>query len=227
MAQGVAWGARELGFHAPSSCPTLLAHQAGRRRATRRARSFRFRTTSGGRRSPIMVARNFWDVHHPSESAASWPATETIGLEIVEDLTTRHGARPLRRRGLISGSRRRFARARRTRRFRLRVSTSTPLTAALAAGEPVQVERTPRFVTVSVDAACSPRCGQSSAVWWMARSSRPRGCRACRAAARRARGVVPEGAAQRLSPSRSRTRRRPPQVVCVVSGGNIDSKILI
>jgi threonine dehydratase len=169
---------------------------------------------------------------HPVADRGVMAGNGTIGLEIAEDLPDVDTVLvPFGGGGLISGIATAIrARAPHARIFGCEVSTSTPLTAALAAGAPVQVDRTPSFVD-----GIGGR-GVLGEMWPIV-SSLVDGAlvapladvgRAVRLLVERAR-VVAEGAgatpvAAALALSESTDRRK---VVCVVSGGNIDSSILI
>jgi threonine dehydratase len=233
MAQGVAWGARALGV----SCTVVMPDSAPRTKLDAVARL-------GA--SIVQVPYDEWWATlaehgragipgafiHPVADRGVMAGNGTIGLEIVEDLPDVDTVLvPFGGGGLISGIATAIrARAPHARIFGCEVSTSTPLTAALGAGAPVQVERTPSFVD-----GIGGR-GVLDEMWPIV-SSLVDGAlvapladvgRAVRLLVERAR-VVAEGAgatpvAAALALSGSADRRK---VVCVVSGGNIDSSILI
>ena len=108
--------------------------------------------------------------------------------------------------------------------FAAEVATAAPLAASLEAGEPVKVEYTPSFVDGIGGRRCSRRCSSWRGSSWTARSSQAsrRSTDAVRLLAERNR-VVAEGAGATPVAARARRSRRHGKVVCVVSGGNIDS----
>jgi threonine dehydratase len=233
MAQGVAWGARSLGV----PCTVIMPDSAPRTKLDAVARL-------GA--SIVQVPYDEWwatltehgrdgisgEFIHPVADRGVMAGNGTIGLEIVEDLPDVDTVLvPFGGGGLISGIATAIrARAPHARIFGCEVSTSTPLTAALAAGAPVQVERTPSFVD-----GIGGR-GVLGEMWPIV-SSLVDGAlvapladvgRAVRLLVERAH-IVAEGAgatpvAAALALSESPDRRK---IVCVVSGGNIDSSILI
>ena len=112
--------------------------------------------------------------------------------------------------------------------FGCEVSTSTPLTAALAAGEPVVVDRTPSFVDGIGGRGVLPEM-------WPLVSALLDGAliaeldevkSAVRLLVERAR-VVAEGAGAVPVAAALAGRGGTGRVVCVVSGGNIDLRTLI
>jgi threonine dehydratase len=233
MAQGVAWGARELGI----PCTVVMPDSAPRTKLDAVARL-------GA--SIVQVPYDEWWATlakhgragipgafiHPVADRGVMAGNGTIGLEIIEDLPDVDLVLvPFGGGGLISGIATAIrARAPQAKIFGCEVSTSTPLTAALAAGAPVRVERTPSFVD-----GIGGR-GVLDEMWPIV-SSLVDGAlvapldavgRAVRLLVERAR-VVAEGAgatpvAAALALSAASDRRK---IVCVVSGGNIDSKTLI
>ncbi|MEO7086384.1 MAG: threonine/serine dehydratase [Gemmatimonadaceae bacterium] len=233
MAQGVAWGARALGIPCtvvmPDSAPGTKLDAVARLGAEIVQVPYDewWATLANHGREGIPGA-----FIHPVADRGVMAGNGTIGLEIVEDLPDVDTVLvPFGGGGLISGIATAIrARAPRATIFGCEVSTSTPLTAAFAAGAPVQVERTPSFVD-----GIGGR-GVLAEMWPIV-SSLVDGALvaplddvggAVRLLLERAR-VVAEGAgatpvAAALALSASEARRK---VVCVVSGGNIDSRILI
>jgi threonine dehydratase len=153
----------------------------------------------------------------------------TIGLEIIEDLPSADAVLvPFGGGGLISG----IATAVRALMpdssvFGCEVSTSTPLSAAFAAGGPVTVERTPSFVDGIGGRGVLPE------MWPIVRS-RVTGAlispldevaSAVRLLVERAR-IVAEGAGATPVAAALAGRGGTGRVVCVVSGGNIDTDVL-
>jgi threonine dehydratase len=162
---------------------------------------------------------------HPVSDPAVVAGNGTIGLEIVEDLPDVDTVLvPFGGGGLSSG----IATALRAVKpnvtvFGCEVATSTPLTAALAAGEPRRVERTPSFV----DGIGG--MGVLTDMWPLVStllngalvSSVEQIVDAVRLLAERAR-VVAEGAGA-AGLAAALGHRVAGKVVCVVSGGNIDA----
>jgi len=149
MAQGVAWGARALGVE----CTVIMPDSAPRTKIDAVERL--------GAAIVFLPYDEWWATlvnhgHdglrgtfiHPVADRAVMAGNGTIGLEIAEDLPDASAVLvPFGGGGLVSG----VATAvrglmPRTRVYACEVSTSTPLTAAYAAGEPVSVERAPSFV---------------------------------------------------------------------------------
>ena len=239
MAQGVAFGAREIGV----SCTVIMPDSAPRAKvdAVRRL----------GAEIVSLPYDDWWQTladHgragvsgtfiHPVADAKVIAGNGTIGLEIVEDLPEVDAVLvPFGGGGLVTGiATAVHAIAPRAKVYGCEVATATPLAAAFAAREPVVVERTPSFVDgiggrgvlpemwplveQLVDGALVATLDEVGA--------------AIKLLVERAH-VVAEGAGAtpvaaalggRLPRGASRTDG-PARVVCVVSGGNIDSKILI
>jgi threonine dehydratase len=231
MAQGVAWGARAAGV----ACTVVMPETAPQ---TKVAAMERF-----GARIVYLPYDEWWQTladHgrpgiagtfiHPVADRLVMAGNGTIGLEIAEDLPDVDAILvPFGGGGLISGiATAARAMARRAKIYGCEVSTSTPLTAALAAGEPVRVERTPSFVDgiggrgvlpemwpvirPLVDGALvAPLDEVASAVRLLVERSR----------------VVAEGAGATPVACALGQPLASRRIVCVVSGGNIDSKTLI
>ena len=149
MAQGVAWSARHFGV----PCTVVVPEHAPQTKVDAVERL-------GGRVVKVPFDR-WWQTlvdHsypgidglfvHPVSDPAVIAGNGTIGLEIVEDLPDVDTVLvPFGGGGLSSG----IATAVRALRpdvkvFGCEVATSTPLTSALAAGEPVRVVRSPSFI---------------------------------------------------------------------------------
>lgn len=231
MAQGVAWGARALGVPCtvimPDSAPSTKVDAVGRL----------------GADILFLPYDDWWAtlVHHgregmrgtfihPVADPAVMAGNGTIGLEIAEDLPSADAVLvPFGGGGLVSG----IATAVRalmpsTKVFACEVSTSTPLTAAYAAGEPVVVERLPSFVDGIGGRGVLPEMwpivrglvdGPVVATIDDVRS-------AVRVLVERAR-VVAEGAGATPVAAALAGKGGSGKVVCVVSGGNIDMKTLM
>ena len=230
MAQGVAWGARALGV----PCSVVMPDSAPRTKveAVRRLgaaivqvpydewwQTLVDRGRSGMRGAFI----------HPVADPAVIAGNATIGLEIVEDLPSVDAVLvPFGGGGLVSG----IASAIRalspsTAVFGCEVATSTPLTAALAAGGPVTVERTPSFVDGIGGRGLLPE------MWPLVRrlvdgalvASLDEVASAVRLLVERAR-IVAEGAGATPVAAALAGRGGGGKVVCIVSGGNIDTSVL-
>ncbi len=231
MAQGVAWGARDLGVPCtvvmPDNAPSTKVDAVKRLGASIVPLPYDdwWQTLRDHGREG-MAGRFI----HPVADRDVMAGNGTIGLEIIEDLPNVDTVLvPFGGGGLVSG----IATAVRALQPRARVygcevETSTPLTAALAAGHPVVVERTPSFVDgiggrgvleemwpiVSglVDGALVATLAETRA--------------AIRLLAERTR-VVAEGAGAVPVAAALAGRAGTGTIVCVVSGGNIDTKTLV
>ena len=226
MAQGVAWSARRFGV----PCTVVVPDNAPRTKVDAIERL-------GGRVVKVPYER-WWQTlvdHaypgidgvfvHPVSDAAVVAGNGTIGLEIVEDLPDVDTVLvPFGGGGLSSG----IATAVRALRpnakvYGCEVETATPLTAALAAGAPVRVERTPTFIDgiggMGVLDEMWPLV--STLLTGALVSSVAEIADAVRIIAERAR-VVAEGAGAAALAAALRHRVEG-KVVCVVSGGNIDT----
>ena len=166
---------------------------------------------------------------HPVADRDVMAGNGTIGLEIIEDLTDVDAVLvPFGGGGLTSG----IATAIRAvspqvRVFGCEVAASTPLTAALAANGPVTVERTPSFVDGIGGRGVLPE------MWPIVRelvagalvASVDEVAAAVRLLVERAR-IVAEGAGATPVAAALAGRAGRGRVVCVVSGGNIDTTTL-
>jgi threonine dehydratase len=231
MAQGVAWSARTLGVPCtvvmPNSAPQTKTEAVARLGADIVYVPYDewWQTLADHGRKGIVGA-----FVHPVADRTVMAGNGTIGLEIVEDVPDVAAVLvPFGGGGLVSGiSAAVRALAPDARIFACEVSTSTPLTAALAANGPVMVERTPSFVDGIGGRGVLPE------MWPIVRGAVDAAlvapldevARTVRLLVERAR-VVAEGAgatpvACALGPHGVRGK-----IVCVVSGGNIDLKTLI
>jgi len=231
MAQGVAWGARALGV----PCTVIMPDSAPRTKIDAVSRF--------GASIVYLPYDEWWQTladHgragvrgtfiHPVADRAVMAGNGTIGLEIVEDLPDVDAVLvPFGGGGLVSG----IATAVRALApgamiYGCEVATSTPLTAAIAANGPVLVERTASFVDGIGGRGVLPE------MWPIVRplvdgalvASLDAVARAVRLLVERAR-IVAEGAG--ATPVACALQGRPAagRIVCVVSGGNIDSRTLI
>jgi threonine dehydratase len=228
MALGVAWCAREHGI----PCTVVVPDSAPRAKLDKVERL-------GARIVPVPYPR-WWQVlqeHHyegaagtfvhPVANAAVIAGNGTIGLEILEELPTvdtvlvPFGGGGLSC-GIASGLRGRGSSA---RVYGCEVETAIPLRAALTAGEPRQVVRTPSFVDGIGGSGVLPemwplirKCIAGSIVVSIAEVRR-----AVRLLVEQAH-VVPEGAGAASAAAADQAEGR--VICCVVSGGNIDFSIL-
>ncbi len=230
MAQGVAWGARDLGVPCtvvmPDSAPSTKVNAVKRLGATIVPLPYDdwWQTLRDHGREG-MPGRFI----HPVADRDVMAGNGTIGLEIVEDLPDVDAVLvPFGGGGLVSG----IATAVRAlqpkaRIYGCEVETSTPLSAALAAGHPVVVERTPSFVdgiggrgvldemwpivSKLVDTALVATIAETRA--------------AIRLLVERVR-VVAEGAGGVPVAAALAGRAGQGRIVCIVSGGNIDTETL-
>jgi threonine dehydratase len=227
MAQGVAWAAREAGVRA-----TIIAPDDAPRAKLDAVERL------GGEIISVphevwwqtMVDRRYEGVEglfvHPVEDDAVMAGNGTIGLELCEDLAQFDEVIiPWGGGGLTTG----IASAVKALRPGVRVvtaepETAAPLAASLRAGEPAAIDFTPSFVDGAGGRALLPT------MWEHARELVDEAVavplddvrEAVRLLAGRAR-VVAEGAgALALAAAQGREG----QVVCIVSGGNIDAGVL-
>jgi threonine dehydratase len=231
MAQGVAWSARTLGV----PCRVIMPNSAPRTKIDAVARlgadiiyvpydEWWQTLAEHGRKD---VAGRFV---HPVADHGVMAGNGTIGLEIVEDLPDVDAVLvPFGGGGLVSGiSAAIRALAPRAKVFGCEVATSTPLTAALATGEPTIVERTPSFVDGIGGRGVLPEMWPivSRAVDGAIVASLVEVARTVRLLVERAR-IVAEGAGATPVACAFGPQAPSGKVVCVVSGGNIDLKTLL
>jgi threonine dehydratase len=231
MAQGVAWGARALGI----PCSVVMPNSAPRTKVDAVERL--------GAKIVSLPYDEWWQTladHgregmigtfiHPVADRAVMAGNGTIGLEIVEQLPDVDEVLvPFGGGGLVSGIATAVrALAPNAAIYACEVSTSTPLTAALAAQGPIAVERTPSFVDGIGGRGVLPEM-------WPIVSRLVDGAlvaplldvaRAVRMLVERGR-IVAEGAGATPVACALAPRRAGKKTVCVVSGGNIDLKTLI
>jgi len=227
MAQGVAWAAREAGVHA-----TIIAPDDAPRAKLDAVERLGGEIVSVPHEVwwQTMVDRRYDGVEglfvHPVEDDAVMAGNGTIGLELCEDLAQFDEVIiPWGGGGLTTG----IASAVKALRPGVRVvtaepETAAPLAASLRTGEPTAIEFTPSFVDGAGGRALLPT------MWEHARELVDEAVavtlddvrEAVRLLAGRAR-VVAEGAgALALAAAQGREG----QVVCIVSGGNIDPAVL-
>lgn len=227
MAQGVAWAARAKGIPAAAIVPDTAPHAklAALERLGCRAVHVPFE-----RWWRVMEERAFEDEPglfvHPFDDEAVMAGNGTIGLELLEDLPDPDIVLiPWGGGGLSSGiaSALRVLRPE-TRVYAVEVETAAPLAASFAAGTPAVVEYRPSFVDGIGSSTLFPR------FWVLARellegsltASLDEIAAAVRLLVERAR-VVAEGAGACPLAVALSGRAGSGKIVCVVSGGNIDS----
>jgi threonine dehydratase len=230
MAQGVAWGARALGVACtvimPDSAPATKVEAVRRLGADIVFLSYDewWATLVNHGRECMRGA-----FIHPVADRAVMAGNGTIGLEIAEDLPDADAVMvPFGGGGLVSGIATAVrALMPRAKVYACEVSTSTPLTAAYAAGEPVVVERLPSFVDGIGGRGVLPE------MWEIVRQRTDGPVvaqvddvkSAIRMLVERAR-IVAEGAGATPVAAALAGKGGTGKVVCVVSGGNIDTKML-
>jgi threonine dehydratase len=230
MAQGVAWIARELGVPAtivvPESAPETKLAAVGRLggRVMRVPYGDWWRTIEESRVPGLEGL-----FVHPVVDERVMAGNGTIALEILEDLPDPEAVVvPYGGGGLVTG----IASALRalrpeTRVYAVEPETGAALNAALAAGEPTEIDYRPSFV----DGAGSPRVlpGMFSRVRELIdgafTASPDETAAAVRLLAERTR-VVAEGAGALAPAAALAGRAGEGKVVCIVSGGNIDLSTL-
>jgi threonine dehydratase len=230
MAQGVAWAAREAGVPArivvPDHAPQTKVDAIER---------------LGGEVVKVPVERWFQAIEesrfddldgyfiHPVQDERVMAGNGTIGLEIVEDLADVDAVVvPIGGGGLVTGIGSAVKRLSPTTRvYTVEPETAAPLAASLPAGEPRDVDYQSSFVDGAGSRSVLPR------MWPHLREivdealsvSLDEIAAAVRVLAQRAR-VVAEGAGALALAAALAGRTGSGRVVCVVSGGNIDSSVL-
>lgn len=231
MAQGIAWNARRLGIPctvvvpegAPATKLAAVERMGGRVvKVTHEEWFDTFRTRQRAGIDGLFV--------HAFSDDAVMAGNGTIGLEILEDLPDVDAVViPFGGGGLSCG----IASALRalrpsTKVFAAEVATSAPLSASLAKDEATEIQQTRTFV----DGIGGPRVFPE--MFALARelldgalvSSLDEVAAAVRLLVERNR-VVAEGAGAASVAAALAGRAGPGKVVCIVSGGNIDTKVLI
>jgi threonine dehydratase len=231
MAQGVAWGARMLGVPCivvmPDSAPDTKLEAVARLGATIMQVPYDewWQTLRDHGRAGVPGT-----FIHPVADRAVMAGNGTIGIEIAADLPDVDAVLvPFGGGGLITG----IATAIRTlapraKVFGCEVATSTPLTAALAAGEPVVVDRTPSFVDGIGGRGVLPEMWPlvSALLDGALVAELAEVAGAVKLLVERAR-VVAEGAGAVPVAAALAGRGGSGRIACVVSGGNIDLRTLI
>jgi threonine dehydratase len=231
MAQGVAWGARELGI----PCTVIVPDSAPRTKLDAVARL--------GARTVTVTYERWWQTladHgmdgvegtfiHPVADRAVIAGNGTVGVEIVEDMPDVSAVLvPFGGGGLIAGVATAVrAMAPAARLFACEVATAAPLSAAISAHGPVTVERTPSFVDGIGSRGVLPDMWPlvSALVDGALVSPLDEVASAVRLLVERAR-IVAEGAGATPVAAALAGRAGRGKLVCVVSGGNIDLKTLV
>jgi threonine dehydratase len=230
MAQGVAWMGRELGVpativvpdHAPETKLAAIERLGGRAMRVPFADWWRAIEES---RFPGLEGLFV----HPVEDERVMAGNGTIALEILEDLPDPDVVLvPFGGGGLVTGIASALRAVRpETRIYAVEPETGQALNAALAAGEPTDVDYRPSFVDGSGSRRVLP------GMWPRVRelidgaftASLDETAAALRLLAERTR-VVAEGAGALAPAAALAGRAGEARVVCVVSGGNIDLSTL-
>ena len=227
MGQGVAWAAREAGVasivavpeHAPEAKTTAIERLGGR--ILRVPYDAWWRAIEESRVDGVDGL-----FVHPVQDEPVMVGNGTIGLEIVDDLPEPDAVVvPFGGGGLVTGIGSALRQlSRRTRIYTVEPETAAPLAASLAAGRPREVDYRPSFVDGAgarlVLPPMWPRVQEvvdEALVVTLQETAE-----AVRLLAERAR-VVAEGAGALALAAALAGRAGPGRVVCVVSGGNIDS----
>ena len=230
MAQGVAWGARELGV----ACTVVVPDQAPRAKLDAIVRlGATIVKVSYDDWWRCMVEHGHPDVRgrfvHPVADRMVLAGNGTIGLEIVEDLGDVDAVLvPFGGGGLSTGIATAVrALAPRAKVYACEVATAAPLAAALAAGEPVVIDRTPSFIDGIGGRGVLPEMWPfvSTLLAGSLVTTVDEVAAAVRLLAQRAR-VVAEGAGAASVAAAVAGKGGTGRVVCVVSGGNIDVDVL-
>jgi threonine dehydratase len=226
MAQGVAWLARELGLaatiavpeHAPKTKVAAIERLGGKVLRVPYADWWRAIETSR-----VEGVEGFFV--HPVTDERVMAGNGTIGLEILEDLPDPDAVLvPYGGGGLVSGIASAI-RARRpgTRIYAIEPDTAAALNAALAAGEPTEVDYQPSWVDGSGSRSVLPNMFERvrALIDGAFTASLDETAAAVRLLAERTR-IIAEGAGALAPAAALAGRAGAGRVVCVVSGGNID-----
>jgi threonine dehydratase len=231
MAQALAWHARRLGI----PCTVIVPDTApGTKLAAIRRFGAKIIQLSWDEVWAIGVARRYpplagWTFVHPFADPAMMAGNGTIGLEILEDLLNADAVLiPFGGGGLAAG----IATAIKAKRPRTRVygcepETAAPLAASFAKGTPAEVRRIPSFVDGIGTSSVLPE------MWNLVRPllegslvvSLKEIASAIRLLVERNR-IVAEGAGGASVAAATAGKAGKGPVVCVVSGGNIDTAVL-
>jgi len=230
MAQGVAWGAARLGIPCHVVVPD---HAPETKLAAVRRLGGEIIKVPFDRWWQVIVSGEFAGLEgyfiHPVSNPDVMAGNGAIGLEILEDLPDVDAVViPYGGGGLSSG----IASALRalkpdTRIYAVEVETAAPLAASLRAGEPVEIDYTPSFVDGIGGKSVLPE------MWPRSRDllddsllvSLQEVRAAIRLLAERQR-VIAEGAGAASVAAALAGKAGGGKVVCVVSGGNIEAKVL-
>ena len=167
---------------------------------------------------------------HPYSDPDVMAGNGTIGLELLEDLPEVDAVvAPYGGGGLICGIASAIKALRpRTKVYASEVDTGAPFAASLAAGRPVEVPFTPSFVDGIGDSYVNPEMlalarglVDGAIVVDRAQTAAP-----ARLVLERTR-VIPEGAAATAVAAALSGRAGTGRIACVVSGGNLDAKMLV
>jgi threonine dehydratase len=230
MAQGVAWMARELGVPAtivvPEHAPHTKLDAAERLGGT----VMRVPYATWWRAIEESRAEGVDGLFiHPVEDERVMEGNGTVALEILEDLPDPDAVLvPFGGGGLVTGIASALAAlSPKTRVYAVEPETGAALNAALAAGEPTEIDYSPSFVDGSGSRTVLP------SMWPRVRdliagaftASIEETASAVRLLAERTR-IVAEGAGALAPAAALAGRAGEGRIVCVVSGGNIDAATL-
>jgi threonine dehydratase len=230
MAQGVAWCARERGV----KCTVIVPDQAPQTKLDAIARlGAKFMKRPFDDWWKVLVNHGDPEMKglfiHPFADQAVMAGNGTIGIEIMEDLTDVDGVIVPYGGGGLSCGIACAVRALnpRTRVYAVEVETAAPLAASLAAGKPTKVPYTRTFIDGMGSAAVSEE------MWPLAQSLLAGSivvtvrqiADAVKLLAERCR-VVAEGAGAASLAAAMNGNLDARRIVCVISGGNIDSEKL-
>jgi threonine dehydratase len=230
MAQGLAWAAREAGVpativvpeHAPQTKIDAIERLGGRVLKVPHERWWQ--TMEEHRHEGVEGL-----FVHPVEDERVMAGNGTIGLEVLEDLPDADAVViPYGGGGLTAGIASTFRALRpETRMFTVEPSTGAPFAASFAAGSPQPVEYTPSFVDGAGAPLVLPKMWgiDSRLVDGALVTSIEEAAAAVRLLAERVR-VIAEGAGALAAAAALAGRAGQGKVVCIVSGGNIDSSRL-
>jgi threonine dehydratase len=230
MGQGVAWAARELGV----PCAVVVPEGAAATKLAAIEALGRVVEVPYERWWQAITESRFPEIDgvfvHPVQDERVMAGNGTIGLEILEDLPETDAVLvPFGGGGLSVGIASAVKALRpATRAYAVEPETGAPLTAALADGRPRPVDYEASFVDGSGSPALLPQ------MWELARQvldgafavSLEETAAAVRVLAERAR-VVAEGAGALALAAALGGRAGSGNVVCIVSGGNIDTHKLV
>jgi threonine dehydratase len=231
MAQAVAWSARLLGIPATVYVPDTVPR-------TKLANVVRYGATPVelplAALGPICLTRHHEGAAgrfvHPYSDPDVMAGHGVIGLEILEDLPEIDAVvAPYGGGGLICGIASAIKALRpQTKVYASEIDTGAPFAASFAAGHPVEVPFTPSFVDGISDSFVNPEmlALAQKLVDGSIVVNREQTANAARLVMERSR-VIPEGAAATAVAAVLSGQAGSGRIACIVSGGNVDAKILV